>query len=294
MGGGILDPAGPVGAGNKAILLDSLAIMLCIIVPVIVMTLAFAWWFRASNTKAKHLPDWEFSGRIELVVWSIPAMIVLFLGGIGWLGSHQLDPHRPLKSEVLPLKVQVVSLDWKWLFIYPDQGVASLNQLVMPLGRPVEFDLTSADVFNSFFIPRLGSQIYTMAGMVTKLHLEADKPGIYEGLSADFSGDGFSEMHFETHAVSPDDFSQWVAKAKSAGPVLDQTAYLELVKPTVAVPPTTYRSVTPALFNTIVSLSAPDTDDQSLNKGATQLKINDLGRPLDPKADTSLPRSPNE
>ena len=172
---GVLDPQGPIGAAERIILLDSTTIMLAVIVPVIVLTLAFAWWFRAGNEKAIHLPDWEFSGRIEVVVWSIPALTVGFLGGIAWVGAHDLDPHVPIKSDVPAVNVQVVALDWKWLFIYPDQHVASVNRLVVPAGAPLSFRLTSATVMNSFFVPQLGSQIYAMSGMTTELHLLADR-----------------------------------------------------------------------------------------------------------------------
>src|SRR3984885_84273 len=193
----VLSPAGPIGAANRTILLDALAIMLAIVVPTIVAILAFAWWFRASNTRARRQPGFTYSGRVELIVWSIPALVVFFLGGIAWIGSQLLDPARPIASTTKPLEIQVVSLDWKWLFIYPEQGVASMNYLVAPAGVPLHFRITSASVFNVFFVPRLGSEIYSRYGMTTQLNLQADRPGIYHGLSAHFSGDGFSEMAFD-------------------------------------------------------------------------------------------------
>ncbi len=262
---GVLDPVGPVATGDKTILLDSLAIMLCIIVPVIVMTVAFAWWFRASNTKAKYLPEWEFSGRIEIVVWSVPAMVVLFLGGVAWVGCHELDPHHPLKSAQKPIRVEVVSLDWKWLFIYPDQGVASVNQLAIPVGVPVEFSLTSADVLNTFYVPRLGSMIYTMAGMVTHLNLEADQAGTYPGISAHYSGDGFSDMHFDTVAMPQAQFAQWISDARSSPKVIDHDTYDTLTKPTARNPVVTYRGATPDLFKQILASSAPGTDTGAMD-----------------------------
>ena len=176
--GGVLDP-GPTGAANRTILVDSLAIMLAIVVPTVVATFAFAWWYRASNTRARYRPDWAFSGQLELVVWAIPLMVILLLGGVTWIGSHQLDPARPIASKAAPLEIQVVSLDWKWLFIYPDQRVATVNQLVVPVGVPLHFALTSASVMNAFFIPQLGSMIYTMNGMTTQLWLQADHAGTY-------------------------------------------------------------------------------------------------------------------
>src|ERR1700743_1066542 len=207
--GAILTPVGPVGKAERTILLNSLTIMLAIVIPVILATLAFAWWFRASNTRAVHLPTWEYSGRIELIIWSIPALVVFFLGGIDWIGSHDLDPARPLPSREKPLEVEVVSLDWKWLFIYPDQGVASVNQLVAPVGVPLHLRITSATVVNVFFVPRLGSEIYAMNGMASQLNLQADEPGVFPGLAAHFSGDGFSDMNFEMHALPAAEFAAW-------------------------------------------------------------------------------------
>jgi cytochrome o ubiquinol oxidase subunit 2 len=173
---GVLDPKGPVAAAERLILFNSLGIMLAIVIPTILAILGVAWWFRSSNQRARYLPNFEFSGRLEILVWSIPAMTVLLVGGVAWVGSHDLDPRRLLSSTVKPVRVQVVSLDWKWLFIYPDQDIATVNQLTIPVGTPVSFELTSSGVMNSFFVPQLGSQIYTMAGMVTRLHLQADHP----------------------------------------------------------------------------------------------------------------------
>lgn len=243
--GGVLDPAGPVGAAEKQILLNSLAIMLAIVIPVILATLAFAWWFRSGNAKATYRPDWDYSGRIEFVVWSIPAMTVMLLGGIAWIGSHDLDPGRPLPSSADPLRVEVISLDWKWLFIYPDLGVASVNQLVVPTGRPVEFHLTSATVWNSFFIPQLGSMIYTMPGMTTRLNLQADRPGSYVGQSSHFSGDGFSGMRFRVVAVPAERFQAWSAAAHGNGATLDARAYADLARQSSYVAPVAYGAVTP-------------------------------------------------
>src|SRR3954465_10533426 len=173
----ILSPIGPVGAAERTILLDALAIMLAIVVHTIVATLAFAWWYRAGNTRARYLPDFKYSGQLELLVWSVPALVVLFLGGIAWISSHELDPAQPLPSKTRPLEVEVVSLDWKWLFIYPDQKAASINRLVVPAGVPLHMRITSATVMNVFFVPRLGSEIYTMYGMQSQLNLQAAAPG---------------------------------------------------------------------------------------------------------------------
>ena len=251
-GAPVLDPQGPIGAAELTILLNSLAIMLCIIVPVIVATLGFAWWFRASNTRAKYLKDWAYSGRIELVTWSIPVLVILFLGGVTWVGAHELDPAQPLKSKTAPLNVQVVSLDWKWLFIYPDQGVASVNRLVIPAGTPVHFQLTSASVMNTFFIPQLGGMIYTMNGMSDQLWLQADRVGTYHGQSSHFSGDGFSGMSFEVDAVATPAFGAWAAQARASGRMLDVNGYQALARQSQNVAPFTYRSVEPALYQDVV------------------------------------------
>jgi len=257
---GILDPQGPIASAERLLLINSTAIMLVVVVPVILATLGFAWWYRASNARASRGPDRAYEGRIEFVVWSIPTLIVILLSGVNWIGSHQLDPRAPIPADASPLRVDVVALDWKWLFIYPDQGIAAVNQLVIPAGTPVRFRLTSATVMNSFFVPQLGSQIYAMAGMTTHLNLLADRPGEYRGLSANFSGGGFSDMQFIAKAVRSGDFDHWVAGVRGNGSALDDAGYAELAKPSQAVPPTTYRSVMPKLFDRIVdrTVSGPE------------------------------------
>ena len=253
----LLSPAGPVAAAERTILLDSVAIMLVIVVPTIAATIGFAWWFRAANGRARYLPAWEYSGELELLVWSIPALVVLFLGGIAWLGSHELDPARKLVSSKPAVEIQVVSLDWKWLFIYPQLGIASVNRIVAPAGAPLHFDITSASVLNVFFVPRLGSEIYSMYGMTTELNLQADQPGDYPGLSAHFSGDGFSGMAFELHAVTAEQFAAWVASTRESGPTLDDAAYRGLLRQSRDIAPYTYREVKDSLFQDIVSQKLP-------------------------------------
>jgi cytochrome o ubiquinol oxidase subunit 2 len=253
VGGGVLEPQGPVGAGNAQILLNAVAIMLMIVVPTILATFAFAWWFRASNKRATYRPDWTYSGRIELIVWGIPLLVVLFLSGVIWIGSHDQDPSRPLASETKPVEIQVVSLDWKWLFIYPEEGVASVNELVTPAGRPVHFSLTSGTVMNMFYVPQLGSMIATMNGMTTELHLKADRPGDYYGQSAQFSGAGFSDMHFVLRALPPDSFAQWTTEARKSATALDEEAYLALARERAASPTRLYGSIDRALFENVAS-----------------------------------------
>jgi cytochrome o ubiquinol oxidase subunit 2 len=249
---GVLNPKGPVAAAELQILLNSLGIMLAIVIPTILATLGVAWWFRASNKRARYLPNFDYSDRLEMLVWSIPAMTVLLVGGVAWVGSHELDPPKPLAASARSIRIQVVSLDWKWLFIYPDHRIATVNQLTIPIGTPVSFELTSSGVMNSFFVPQLGGQIYTMAGMMTRLYLQADHLGTYPGLSAQFSGDGFADMRFNVEAVPAENFALWVDTTRTTGPVLDAHAYADLAKPSSAVAPFTYRAVAPNLFNSIL------------------------------------------
>ncbi len=254
---GLLDPQGPVSANEMSIVLDATLVMLAIVIPTILATFAFAWWFRASNSRARYRPDFTYSGRIELVVWSIPVMVILLLGGVSWIGSHQLDPATPLASTIEPIEVEVVSLDWKWLFLYPKQGIASVNLLVVPAGTPVHFTLTSASVLSAFFVPQLGSMIYTMNGMTTQLNLMADRPGVFRGLSSHFNGDGFSTMHFTLDAVPTAQFAAWVVATRGAGPVLDAASYRRLSRQSRDVAPFTFRSADAGLFKDIVMQTLP-------------------------------------
>ncbi|WP_308516165.1 ubiquinol oxidase subunit II [Sphingomonas flavescens] len=279
---GILDPVGPVAAAEKQILINSTAIMLAIIIPTMIATVAVAFWFRRGNKKAVYRPDWEYSGAIELVIWAIPVLTILLLGGITWIGSHQLDPRRPLDSKVPPITVQVVSLDWKWLFIYPDQGVATVNKLVIPAGTPVNFQLTSATVWNTFFVPQMGSMIYTMPNMTTRLNLQADRVGVFEGRSAHFSGDGFPGMEFNVYSMPPQQFAAWAQSARS-GAALDAKTYQALERPSSYVRPMTFGAVQPGLFDAI----AMGNHAQS----AQQQRPHNLPSP---GASTAQPESPIE
>jgi len=250
---GVLDPKGPVAAAERLIMLNSTGIMLAIVIPTILATLGTAFWFRASNTRARYMPDFAYSGRLELLVWSIPIMTVILVGGVTWIGSYDLDPPKPIASAEKPIRVQVVALDWKWLFIYPEQGIATVNQLTIPVGTPIRFELTSSGVMNSFLVPQLGGQIYTMAGMVTQLYLQADYVGTYRGMSANYSGAGFSDMYFNVNAVPAEKFAQWVVTTRDSGPVLDAQSYAALAKPSQAVAPFSYRAVAPDLFKSILT-----------------------------------------
>ncbi|PSB92103.1 Cytochrome bo(3) ubiquinol oxidase subunit 2 [Candidatus Pandoraea novymonadis] len=248
----VLNPKGLIGEENKSLILTSTFLMLIVVIPVIFLTLYFAWKYRARNTSAKYEPKWCHSTVIEVIVWAIPVVIVTILAKITWISTHELDPYKPLDHRKKPITIQVVSMNWKWLFIYPEQKIATINQLAIPVDTPVNFKITSESIMNSFFIPQLGSQIYSMAGMETKLHLIANEPGIYDGLSANYSGAGFSGMRFKTLALSEHDFHQWIEKVRSADKILDNDAYQALVAPKEKNTVTYYSSVDPYLYLTIL------------------------------------------
>jgi cytochrome o ubiquinol oxidase subunit 2 len=240
------------------ILIDSVGIMLAIVVPTIVAIFAFAWWFRQSNHRAFYWPNWEYSGALELVVWSIPTLTIILLGGVAWIGSHDLDPAKPVPGTGPGVTIQAVSLDWKWLFIYPDQRIATVNTLTVPVGAPLHFQLTSASVMNVFFVPQLGSMIYTMNGMVTRLNLRADDVGTLQGLSAHFSGDGFPNMMFDVNVVSATDFASWASSTGSSDHVLNADVYkAQLLKQSVPKDKAVYRLDDPELFLNIASQKIP-------------------------------------
>ena len=268
----VMDPQGPIGVQEKDLIILAVFLMLIPVVPVIVMTLWFAWRYRASNTKATYAPDFEHSNRIEAVVWAIPTLIIIALGTVTWVSTHALDPRAPLTAlsahaRSKPVEVEVVSLDWKWLFIYPEYNVASVNELALPVGTPVHFKLTSATVMNSFFIPQLGTQIYTMTGMQTQLSLRADRAGSYEGISANYSGEGFAGMKFKANAMSDADFKAWIIKAQASGATLDGSAYAALSKPGMADKPVYYMNIDPMLFHKILNncTDGKMCTDQSVN-----------------------------
>ncbi len=248
----VLDPKGQVAADEKTLIITATLLMLIVVVPVILMTLWFAWKYREGNTDAAYMPNWSYSHRIEAVVWAIPCAIILVLGVLTWKTTHTLDPFRPLDSKVKPITVEVVALDWKWLFIYPDQHIASVNELAFPAGVPVDFKITSDSVMNVFFIPQLGSQVYAMAGMQTQLHLIADAPGVYDGLSTNFSGAGFPDMKFKARATSQADFDAWVAKVKASPGRLGLDNYAELAKPSEKDPVRYFSAVEPVLYAAVL------------------------------------------
>ena len=258
----LMNPSGDVAAQQRDLIIQSTVLMLLIVVPVIALTLIFAWRYRKSNTEAVYKPDWDHSTQLELVIWAAPLLIVIALGALTWISTHTLDPYRPLQRidaqrDVIPgtqpLVVEVVALDWKWLFIYPEQGIALVNEMAAPVDRPILFKITASSVMNSFFIPALAGQIYAMPGMETKLHAVINKPGEFEGFSANFSGAGFSNMRFKFHGLSGADFDKWVQTAKGAGTPLNRAAYLALEKPSERNPVQRYASVAPDLYDAIVN-----------------------------------------
>ena len=248
----MLDPVGQVGIEERNLIITATLLMLLVVVPVILMTLIFAWKYRASNKNATYAPKWSHSTKIEVVIWTVPILIIIALGVITYKSTHALDPYRPLESDVKPVTIEVVALDWKWVFIYPEQGIATVNKIVFPANTPVNFRITSDSVMNSFFIPGLGGQIYAMAGMTTKLHLIANKNAEMDGISANYSGAGFTGMKFKAIATSEEDFNAWVAEVKASPKQLDNAEYAALEKPSENNPVELYSTVTPNLFQLII------------------------------------------
>lgn len=287
----LLDPQGPVGIQERNIILTAVILGLIVVVPVFVMTVWFTIRYRESNTKATYKPHWEGSFRIEAFIWLVPLVIIVILSVVTWVSTKALDPYKPLSSTQPPVRVQVISLDWNWLFIYPDYNVASVNKLMIPSGAPVQFDLTSATVMTSFFIPDLGSQIYVMAGMITHLNLMANHPATFTGLNMEFSGDGYAGMHFPAVAVTKDEFSAWVQTAKASQNSLSLVAFNDLNKPQKNYPVTTYGSVDPSLFNQVVAkfmatrgsamAMSADSKDKS---GDAMMKMDMSGDSMKPSA----------
>lgn len=261
----VLNPAGDVAAQQGDLVVVATVLMLLIIVPVIALTLWFAWRYRQGSRHAEtdYAPDWHHSTKLELVIWAAPLVIIIALGAITWITTHKLDPYRPLDrisaqkalpENVKPLEVQVVSLDWKWLFVLPEQGIATVNELAAPVDRPIRFTLTSSSTMNAFYVPDLAGMIYTMPGMQTELNAVINRPGVFRGLSSHYSGAGFSGMNFRFHGLSEQDFAQWVAKAKADGQPLTRAAYLALAKPSERHPVQRFSSVEDGLFDRVVNL----------------------------------------
>ncbi|CAI0711656.1 cytochrome o ubiquinol oxidase subunit II [Serratia liquefaciens] len=276
----LMNPKGAIGVEQRTLIITAIALMLIVVIPVIFMAFAFAWKYRASNKDAKYSPNWSHSNKIEAVVWTIPIIIIAILGTITWKTTHELDPFKPIVTDKKPMTIEVVSLDWKWLFIYPEQGIATVNELAFPKDVPVEFKITSNSVMNSFFIPQLGGQIYAMAGMQTKLHLIGNEAGKYDGISSSFSGRGFSGMKF-TAIVTPTegDFDQWVAKVKASSNNLNATSdFNKLAEPSENNPVEYFSSVKPNLFKETIGKFMGDMD---MHKGASAHEGMDMSQGMD-------------
>ncbi|WPP00795.1 ubiquinol oxidase subunit II [Pseudomonas sp. HR96] len=277
----LLDPKGQVGIDERNLIYISFALMLLVVIPVIVMAFVFAWKYRASNKDATYTPEWAHSTKIEMVVWGVPLLIIIALGYVTYVSTHHLDPYRPLDSDVKPVTIQVVALDWKWLFIYPEQGIATVNKIVFPANTPVNFQITSDSVMNSFFIPALGGQIYAMAGMQTKLHLIANENGEFDGISANYSGAGFTGMKFKAVATSQADFDAWVSEVKGAPKQLDSAEYAALAKPSEKNPVELYSSYQPNLFQVILDKYEGMKPGKGMNheeKGMASMEGMDMGK----------------
>ncbi|MCK0153349.1 ubiquinol oxidase subunit II [Alcanivorax sp. S6407] len=279
----VMSPSGDIAMQQRDLLVWATILMLLVIVPVIVLTLWFAWRYRETNEDATYAPEWTHSTVLELVIWSVPLLIIIALGAMTWVGTHKLDPYRPLEridaqtpvpADLEPLTVEVVALDWKWLFIYPEQGIATVNELAAPVDHPIRFKITASTMMNSFFIPALAGQIYAMAGMETKLHGVINEPGVYKGFSANYSGAGYSHMKFDFHGLSEADFDAWVAKVKASELSLDRDTYLELEVPSAKVPVMLYADVDPTLYHGILNRCvAPGTvcmEDMMYHSGMGQ------------------------
>ncbi|MDO6414926.1 ubiquinol oxidase subunit II [Sphingomonas sp. BIUV-7] len=308
----VLAPSGDVARQQAHILTVSTLLMLVIILPVMALTIFFAWRYRASNDTVEHKPDWDHSTSLELIIWSAPLLIIIMLGAITWISTHTLDPYRrlgriapgqPVAAKTAPLEIDVVALDWKWLFIYPEQGIATVNQLALPLNREVRFRITSSSVMNSFYIPALAGQIYAMPGMETKLHAVLNKPGRFEGFSANYSGAGFSGMHFTVDGVDDAGFARWVAHARAGGAKLDLPVYRVLARPSENVKPLRWAAADPKLFDRIVRMCTEPgatcaTDMHMGTAGAAgqsmPAPVNDNSRPPAGEPEGALLRSGSE
>ena len=260
----LMHPAGAVASQQGHLIVVATVLMLLVIIPVMALTALFAWRYRKSNTSATYLPDWDHSTQLELVIWAAPLLIIIALGAVTWISTHTLDPYRPLRRidpahavtpDMKPITVEVVALDWKWLFIYPEQGIATVNELAAPVNVPIEFKITASSVMNSFFIPSLAGQIYAMPGMETQLHAVMNQAGAYDGFSANYSGAGFSDMRFKFHGLSAPDFARWVEEAKASGKTLDRARYLQLERPSEREPVQRYANVSAGLYEGILDRS---------------------------------------
>ena len=274
----VLHPAGDVALQQRDLIIASTGLMLLIVLPVMAATALFAWRYRQSNTRATYTPEWSHSTQLEVLIWAGPLAIVVALGALTWISTHVLDPYRPIArlgpgrpvlAAARPLDVEVVALDWKWLFIYPQYGVATVNELAAPVDRPINFKITSSSVMNSFFVPTLAGQIYAMPGMETQMHAVADRPVESTGFSSNYSGSGFSDMRFAFHGLAPGDFDRWIAGVRAGGGDLDRARYAQLVQPSERAPVQHFAAVAPTLYPAILNMCVdPAHACESMTMGA--------------------------
>lgn len=305
----VLDPAGDVARQQSQIVMISTGLMLLIILPVLALIGIFAWRYRAANREAKYEPDWDHSAGLELIIWSAPLAIVIALGALTWISTHLLDPYRPIgridrgkpvPAGAVPLEIQVVAMDWKWLFFYPEQRIATVNALALPIDRQVRFRITATSVMNSFYIPALAGQIYAMPGMETKLHAVLNKPGRYKGFSANYSGAGFSGMRFPVEGMDSAKFDAWAANIRAKGGTLDVANYLRLERPSENVPPQGFGRIAPGLFDRIVNMCVrpgttcmSDTMKMDMRHGERP-GVNDVAPAGQRKPEGALQKDPDE
>lgn len=263
----VMNPSGDVAMQQADLIIYSTILMLIVIVPVMALTVFFAIRYRASNKTAKYEPDWHHSTSLEIIIWSVPLAIIICLAGLTWVATHRLDPYKPLSrisadrmvdETVEPMIIQVSAMDWKWLFIYPELNIATVNEVAAVVDRPIEFQLTSTTVMNSFYVPALAGQIYAMSGMQTELNAVINKPGVYKGFSANYSGEGFSQMHFKFHGMSPAEFEAWVTEVRGSTDELDRQTMAKLNQPSISHPITYFGSVETGLWDKIVNLCIDD------------------------------------
>lgn len=249
---GFLNPKGWVSSQERALMFDTAALMLIVVLPVIFMSFAFAYRYKAKKRKGQYQPEWSHSTILEVFWWGIPTIIIVLLGIILWHSTHELDPYRKLDKPGPVEEVQVVALQWKWMFIYPDEGIATINDLYLPVNKQVQFLITADAPMSAFNIPQLVGQIFAMAGMRTRLHMYSSHEGVYEGLNTQLNGVGFSFMHFPVHVVSDNEFSSWIEKVRSNGKPLSFEDYAQLYKPTINPPPEYFSAVPDNLFKKIM------------------------------------------
>lgn len=298
----LLNPAGDLAAQKGQLIVVATVLMLLIVVPVIFLIFLFAWRYRQNGKRAQtdYAPEWDHSTRLELIIWSAPLVIIIALGAITWITTHKLDPYRPLDrisaemplpENVKPLEVEVVSLDWKWLFFLPEQGIATVNELAAPVNRPIRFKLTSSSTMNAFYVPDLAGMIYTMPGMQTELNAVINKAGEFKGMSSHYSGEGFSGMTFKFLGLSDGDFDQWVAKARADGKALTRQAYIDLAKPTSRHPVERFATVEDGLYHRILNICVEDGQmcmDEMMKRDAQRNRAHHSSRALEKQVELAL------